>query len=177
MNAWMTTDVDERRAAGSEPTGLWRATRHICQPLVVVVAFLGILVLTSCGNDGPDERDDAPTDQATIMLGERVYQSNCATCHGNEGEGEPNWQSPREDGSYPAPPHDSSGHTWHHSDEVLLDIIRRGGQAAYGREGFRSRMPAWADELSDEEIWAVLAYIKTLWGPEERGFQAGVSED
>jgi len=139
-----------------------------------MMAFLGILVLTSCGNDGPDERGEGPVDQATIMLGERVYQANCATCHGPEGEGEPNWQSPREDGSYPAPPHDSSGHTWHHPDDVLLDIIRRGGQAAYGREGFRSGMLAWGDRLSDDEIRAVLAYIKTFWGAEERQFQSAL---
>lgn len=139
-----------------------------------MVAFLGILVLTSCGNDGPEKRSEGPADQATIMLGERVYQANCATCHGPEGEGEPSWQSPREDGTYPAPPHDSSGHTWHHSDAVLLDIIRRGGQAAYGREGFRSGMPAWGDRLSDDKIRAVLAYIKTFWGAEERQFQSAL---
>lgn len=69
-----------------------------------MMAFLGTLVLTSCGNDGPDERDEGPAEQAVIMFGERVYQANCATCHGPEGEGEPNWQSPREDGTYPAPP-------------------------------------------------------------------------
>lgn len=109
-----------------------------------------------------------------MELGQRLYRAHCATCHGPEGEGEPEWQSPREDGTYPAPPHDSSGHTWHHSDEVILDIIRRGGQAVYGREGFRSRMPAWGDALNDEEISAVLEHIKTFWGPDEREFQAAL---
>lgn len=155
----------------SDPSG---GIRQVLGCLGLTVAVLGILVLTSCGNNGPGDGDDGSADRAAIILGERVYQVNCATCHGPEGEGESNWRSPREDGTYPAPPHDSSGHTWHHSDDVLLDIIRRGGQAVYGREGFRSGMPAWGEQLSDDEIRAVLAYIKTFWGPEEREFQAGL---
>ncbi|MDA0815859.1 MAG: cytochrome c [Chloroflexi bacterium] len=131
-----------------------------------------MFVLAACG--APSNDGQEPSGEATTELGQRLYQTHCATCHGPEGEGEPGWQSPREDGTYQAPPHDSSGHTWHHSDEALLDIIRRGGQAVYGREGFRSRMPAWGDALSDEEISAVLEYIKTFWGAEEREFQASL---
>lgn len=107
----------------------------------------------------------------SVVPGSALYQANCASCHGREGEGQPEWKSPGADGRYPAPPHDSSGHTWHHADEALIDIIRRGGQAAYGQPGFTSGMPAFGDRLSDEEIRAVLAYIKTFWGEEQRAFQ------
>lgn len=174
MNAPSRMEADTLGPVRSDRSEPSCGGRRILGHLGLIVAFLGILVLTSCGNDGPNDGDERPADQETIMLGERVYQANCATCHGPEGEGEPNWQSPREDGTYPAPPHDSSGHTWHHPDAVLLDIIRRGGQAVYGREGFRSGMPAWGDQLSDDEIRAVLAYIKTLWGAEEREFQSAL---
>ncbi len=70
------------------------------------------------------------------MLGERVYQAHCAS---PAGEGEPNWQSPREDGTYPVLSHDSSGHTWHHS--VLVEIIRRGGTQCTDARGFARGCP------------------------------------
>jgi len=109
-------------------------------------------------------------------LGAEVYQANCATCHGVGGAGEPNWQSRQADGTLPAPPHDASGHTWHHPDAVLLDIIRRGGEAVYGGPGLRSGMPAFGGQLTAEEIDAVLAYIKTLWGDTEREYQERLPE-
>lgn len=131
-------------------------------------------VLSGCaGGDEVSGREG--TSSEIIELGEVIYQQHCAGCHGAEGEGQAGWQSPRRDGTYPAPPHDSSGHTWHHPDDVLLDIIRRGGEAAYGRPGFTSGMPGFGDQLTEAEIWAVLAYLKTLWGEEERAFQEALS--
>lgn len=107
-----------------------------------------------------------------VALGERVYADNCATCHGANGEGE-NPSAPLEpgsDGLYPAPPHDSTGHTWHHADELLLDTIRKG--RAY--PGFKE-MPGFDDTLTEEEMEAVLAYIKTFWTEEQRQIQAQAS--
>lgn len=63
------------------------------------------------------------------------------------------------------PPHDSSGHTWHHPDRVLIEIIRDGSDFP------QSRMPAFGDQLDDEDIEAILEYIKTSWGQEERDYQ------
>jgi len=71
----------------------------------------------------------------------------------------------------PAPPHDASGHTWHHADAQLLEIIAEGG-VVYMPE---SRMPGFAGVLSQDEMRAVLGYIKTLWGPSELAFQEEVS--
>jgi mono/diheme cytochrome c family protein len=113
-------------------------------------------------------------DLARVTQGRALYAANCASCHGAKGEGEPNWKSSRPDGTYPAPPHDATGHTWHHSDKLLYEIIRDGG-ARYESATFRSRMPAWGDRLSDAEIRAVLVYLKTLWGTEERRLQAEAS--
>jgi mono/diheme cytochrome c family protein len=36
-------------------------------------------------------------------------------------------------------------------------------------------MPAFGDVLSDDEIRAILAFIKTTWPERERGFQAEVT--
>lgn len=111
------------------------------------------------------------TDATVLERGEAVYRAHCAVCHGPQGEGQPDWRSPGSDGRYPPPPHDSSGHTWHHADADLIEIIRRGGQAVYGSPTFTSGMPAFGDVLSEAEIDAVLAYIKTFWGDEQRDYQ------
>lgn len=108
-----------------------------------------------------------------VTLGEQVYQTRCAACHGAMLEGQPNWQSANDDGTYPAPPHDASGHTWHHGDAMLLDYIRRGGQAVLDDMGvtFTSGMPAFGAQLTGSEIEAVLAYIKSTWPDQIRAAQ------
>jgi mono/diheme cytochrome c family protein len=56
-----------------------------------------------------------------IVAGQSLYADSCASCHGANLEGQPNWQSPNADGVLPAPPHDRTGHTWHHDDELLFE--------------------------------------------------------
>jgi mono/diheme cytochrome c family protein len=104
-------------------------------------------------------------DDELAARGEVLYQQTCASCHGADLAGAADWKTPNPDGSYTPPPHDSSGHTWHHPDQVLLDVVRNGSGFA------QSRMPTFADELSDEQVLAILEYLKTNWGPEERAFQ------
>ncbi|MEC4721622.1 cytochrome c [Noviherbaspirillum sp. CPCC 100848] len=108
-----------------------------------------------------------PSDASLVARGRSVYASHCAACHGARLEGQPDWRTRLSNGRLPAPPHDASGHTWHHPDNVLVDITRNGlvpGKTA--PEGYQSDMPAYAGLLSDEEITAVLAYIKSHWPPE-----------
>lgn len=117
-----------------------------------------------------------PTDARSVAYGRALYVSYCAACHGAGLEGQPNWREPRADGRLPAPPHDESGHTWHHPDAVLFDITRNGmvpGRTA--PPGHESDMPAYAGILSDEEIIAVLAYIKSTWSPEILALQDEVN--
>lgn len=105
-----------------------------------------------------------PSDDAMVDLGRRVYHAQCAACHGAKLEGQPNWRTRLANGRLPAPPHDISGHTWHHPDAVLFDIVKNGlvpGVTAPPR--YESDMPAYAGILSDDEIRASLAYIKTYW--------------
>lgn len=104
-------------------------------------------------------------DPALIAAGAPLYQQACASCHGADLEGEPNWKSPKADGVYPAPPHDESGHTWHHPDGFLFAYTKLGGQP-FMPEGRTSGMPAFDETLSDQDIRAILAYIKSTW-PEE----------
>lgn len=110
-----------------------------------------------------------PQDQRLVAQGRSLYVSHCSACHGASLEGQPNWRERRSDGRLPAPPHDASGHTWHHPDAVLFDITRNGlvpGRTA--PEGYESDMPAYAGILSDTEIVAVLAYIKSTWPADVR---------
>lgn len=105
-------------------------------------------------------------DPETVALGAAIYGENCASCHGANLEGQPNWQSRGDDGRLLAPPHDETGHTWHHDADTLFRLTRYGTGALIGDPDFASDMPIFDDILSDAEIIAVLSYIKSTW-PEE----------
>lgn len=103
-------------------------------------------------------------------LGKALYEQNCASCHGIDGEGQPDWRVPDANGVYPAPPHTSDGHTWHHPDQQLLAIIADGGMMS------NSSMPGFGEQLSAEEMEAILAYIKTFWDEDDRKYQEQVTD-
>ncbi|MDX1780840.1 MAG: c-type cytochrome [Thalassovita sp.] len=105
------------------------------------------------------------TDPVAVAAGRDIYTEYCAACHGADLEGEPNWREQDAEGYLPAPPHDPSGHTWHHPDEQLFLITKYGTEALVGN-GYRSRMQGFGDVLDVQDILNVLAYIKSTWpGP------------
>jgi len=114
-------------------------------------------------------------DREQIEHGAVLYAAHCAECHGNRLEGQPGWEHRKPDGTYPAPPHDETGHTWHHPDWQLLSIVKLGGQAT-ARANFRSNMPTFGDQLSDDDIRAVLTFIKSRWPPEIRRRQEAANQ-
>lgn len=107
-----------------------------------------------------------PEDRRVVSLGSEIYAEHCASCHGKSLEGHPEWQVRDEQGYLPAPPHDETGHTWHHPDKLLFDITKLGVAEAAKLEDYRTRMPAFESMLTDEEIVAVLSFIKAQW-PEQ----------
>jgi len=124
---------------------------------------------------GPGPGEDAranPRDASNAALGAKVYAQNCAACHGVKLEGQPDWRKRLANGRLPAPPHDDSGHTWHHRDDVLFAITKRGLVPPYAPSDYQSDMPAFGGVLSDEGIWAVLAYIKGQWSAQARQIRA-----
>ncbi len=139
--------------------------------LVSAVGFGGWLM-----TQGSTQSDGAPQ-SFDLVQGEQLYQGNCASCHGANLEGQPDWRSPGPDGSLPAPPHDETGHTWHHADNVLFDYTKLGGKATLARQGvdFQSGMPSFGDQLTDAQIWNIFAYIKSTWPDRQRDLQAGRS--
>ena len=108
-----------------------------------------------------------------IALGRELYAETCASCHGADLEGQADWKRRLDNGRIPAPPHDETGHTWHHSDQDLFTITKGGVEALV--PDYESDMPAFEGILGDEQIEAVLAYIKSTWPERQRTFQAEVT--
>ncbi len=130
---------------------------------VVIIGAAAVLYST-IRPSGPAFID--PADQSLVMQGKAIYANNCAACHGEALQGQPNWRERMSNGRLPAPPHDKSGHTWHHPDAMLVDMVKNGlvpGNTA--PPGYVSDMPAYRDILSDQETIAVLTYIKSTWPP------------
>lgn len=113
-----------------------------------------------------------------IADGRMLYSENCAACHGADLSGQPDWRTPGADGRLPAPPHDDSGHTWHHGDGILFRYTKLGGKALMAEKGvdFDSGMPGFGDRLSDQQIRNILAYIRSTWPERIRQVQAGRSK-
>jgi mono/diheme cytochrome c family protein len=110
-------------------------------------------------------------DPRLVAQGAVLYGKNCALCHGANLEGQPNWQAPGANGRFPAPPQDQRGHSWMHADAELLHRIEA---SVYDEAppGYQSDMPAFKGVLSDREMIAILAFIKSHWPPGMRAYQA-----
>lgn len=101
-------------------------------------------------------------DPTKVTAGRRLYAQRCAACHGRQLQGQPLWQLRDRYARMRAPAHDASGHTWEHSDEELFQMTKY-GHFSDTPPGVRSYMPAFASSLDDEQILAVIAFIKARW--------------
>lgn len=126
--------------------------------LAVVVAGAAALLSLDSGTG----EESLYLNTAVVAEGKTLYAEHCASCHGVDLTGEPNWKDRDADGLLPAPPHDETGHTWHHPTEQLFEITKHGTAAVVGN-GYRSNMAGFGDVLSDGQIQAILAYIKSTW--------------
>ncbi len=138
-----------------------------------IAAGLGWFAWRALG-PGASGQSIANASAARIAAGDAIYRQHCASCHGAELQGEPNWRQRKASGRLPAPPHDDSGHTWHHPDAVLFEITRNGLKPPLAPDGYESDMPGFGAVLGDEQIWSVLAYIGSRWSPREKQHQARV---
>lgn len=130
---------------------------------IVAIMLLGAAAVMAIAS-APSYAID-PENPQTIALGKKVYDVQCASCHGANLEGEEGYGQESVDGLLKAPPHDETGHTWHHSNTYLIDSVRKGGARLQENVG-TSTMPAYENILTPEEIGAVIAYIQSTW-PED----------
>ncbi len=110
---------------------------------------------------------------AQIQRGEQLYNANCLVCHGGASGGTMM--------DYP-PKHNANGHTWHHPDCQLKIVILNGSDemTIMMRQMMNvpdtvARMPVWKYKLSNDDIDAILTFIKTWWSEDQRAFQAQVT--
>lgn len=145
--------------------------------LAALAAGATLLLLAACDRAPASPYALRPGDQAVLAVGQRVYQQHCASCHGARLQGQPDWRERDAAGRLPAPPHDPSGHTWHHPDEVLFRITKFGVAKAANLKDYDSAMPAYEGVLSDQEIVAVLSWIKAQWPADIRRQHDIVTEE
>jgi len=148
------------------------------QHLILTVLLLVVMGAAAAGavwyiNDEAVVPGDS-TDLDQVAFGSRVYSRICANCHGTELDGQLGWRKPLKDGTRLAPAHSADGGTWKHSDKNLFKVVKFGG-ASMMPEGGDSRMPGFDKKLTDDEIWAVIAFIKSTWPNSVQEKQRGSS--
>lgn len=149
-------------------TGRPRSTRSIGAVSLALAALAIVIGGTYWIARGSDAVKLMPDSPSMVAQGQAVYSRECASCHGAQLEGQPNWRQQGPHGVLPAPPHDASGHTWHHPDDLLFRIVKYGTAKVANMPDYRSGMPVYEGRLSDEEIVAALSYIKSRWPPQVR---------
>lgn len=124
--------------------------------VIGLAAFFALAGLTACADRGESGTPDA-------ARGAGIYADKCQVCHGDAATGRqaaPN-----------TPTHGPEGHTWHHADGQLVQII-------LGRLDFPGKtMPPFEGELSESDVLDVLEHLKSNWPAEQRQFQAEASEN
>ena len=140
----------------------------------LLLTLAGSFLWASEGTDGVRTALQAD-DLSVVQAGETLYQAQCASCHGANLEGQPDWRTRDGNGFLPAPPHDATGHTWHHADDLLFEIVKYGPGVVINDDSYKTTMPIYKDILSDAEIIAVLSFIKNTWPEEERSWQEEVN--
>jgi mono/diheme cytochrome c family protein len=127
---------------------------------LLLLLATAMLLAAACGD--PQDEPDA----AQLEHGAQLYDAYCYECHGGATGGSI--------ADIP-PPHNAEGHTWHHGDCQLVDNVLEGILPRPGAEGDQI-MPAFGDELTEQDVEAILAHIKTWWTEEQREIQAGITE-
>ncbi len=104
-----------------------------------------------------------PTNQALVTRGKEVYTTYCLSCHGAELRGD----GPAGTGMQPPPADFFAPHAQVHSDSDLVYWVKNGKQG--------TGMPAFGDKLSNDDVRAVLTYIKSV--QQQEADQLSVSPD
>ena len=113
-------------------------------------------------------------DPLKIEAGKLLYNQYCASCHQINLAGAKNWKGFDEDGHRKVPPLNGTGHTWHHSDELLHKIIKHGFAKLI--KNYEGKMMGFGDNIEDEGIDNILSYIKSYWNDDIYFHQLEISK-
>lgn len=154
--------------------------RSVLQPTRLLPMLLVVMLSAAIPASAGEALDDVdvilePDNQLIVDVGRGVYQSHCASCHGKQLEGQAEWRQRLDNGMLPAPPHDKTGHTWHHADDLLFEITKYGMAKVIDDPNYLTMMPLFDSVLEDRDIIAVLSYIKSTWPAEERAWQEKIN--
>jgi mono/diheme cytochrome c family protein len=143
---------------------------------LVAISAAAVFIGWKVARQSPSSPEASPGPTTELVAqGQKIYVANCASCHGDKLQGQPNWKEQMPDGLLPAPPHDATGHTWHHPDQQLFQIIKLGTAAVV--QNYKSNMIGFGNRLSDQDIWSVIAYIKSTWPADIQARQRTMTEN
>jgi len=135
-----------------------------------IVAAFAVTACSSSGNTASSSAESsaapaestaaAPAESSNAMAaggspGQKVYETNCSSCHQTNGKGTP--------GAFPP----LAGNAVVTGDpKKVIHIVKYGlsGKVAVGSQSFNGMMPAWGTQLSDGDIASAVTYIRSSWG-------------
>jgi len=135
-----------------------------------LIFFVGIINTANAHSHYPITRDS----EENILKGKKLYNQYCASCHQVNLSGAKNWKGFDEDGHRKAPPLNGTGHTWHHSDELLHKIIKYGFAKLI--KDYQGKMMGFGENINDEGIDNILSYIKSYWKDDIYEYQLELSK-
>ena len=137
---------------------------------IILISFIFISEASFSHSHFPITRDS----ELMIARGKIIYQNNCISCHQVNLVGVENWKELDEDGHRKSPPLNGTGHTWHHDDATLHNIIKYGLVKLV--KNYQGKMLGYEDKLKDKDIDSVLAYIKSFWPDDMYQHQINLSK-
>jgi mono/diheme cytochrome c family protein len=137
---------------------------------IILISFIFISEASYSHSHFPITRDS----ELMIARGKTIYQNNCISCHQVNLVGVENWKELDEDGHRKSPPLNGTGHTWHHDDATLHNIIKYGLVKLV--KNYQGKMLGYEDKLKDKDIDSVLAYIKSFWPDDMYQHQINLSK-
>lgn len=133
-----------------DPRGSGRFLAELGAGLALVCA-VALLVSRLEQTPGAAASNPVPATPESIATGQQLFLANCVPCHGASGRGDGplaaflNW---------PQANMDLTAHLYQHSDGDLYWWIKK------GKAG--TPMPGFEGRLSDEEVWHLVNYLRTL---------------
>ncbi|MFK7897059.1 MAG: cytochrome c [Myxococcota bacterium] len=114
------------------------------------------------GAENAAEAADAMSDATPLEIGEKLYAANCSSCHGVAGGSD----GPIAATLVPKPSqHNDGGYMNALSNDYIFQVINEGGAAV----GKSAMMAPWGTSLSDDEMWGLVAFVRSLASPPYEG--------